>query len=345
MKIFACPNCANTIFFENFFCEVCDTHLGFHSKNMEFVTMSYENSSRRSMKSTEGLPYCENHNLDLCNWVVEDKMDSFCVACKLNRKVPDSADTENFEKWKRLEKDKHRLVFQLLRLQLPLVPKSDDSENGLAFDFLSSDNPDGVLTGHSNGVVTIILAEADSVHRERLRKIMSEPYRTLLGHFRHEIGHYYWPLLEKNGLLDSYRLLFSDERLDYGEALKSYYEKGAPFGWRDNYISKYASAHSWEDWAETWAHYFHLMDTLETANGMKIAFAEKNGFREMPDPYAIADFSLIYENSVSLMCATNSLNRAMGLSDIYPFVISESVQKKLSFIHDFLYSMKGNFAH
>ena len=208
MKTFSCPNCANTIFFENFSCEVCDTHLGFQSKNMEFVTMSYENSSRRLIQSTEGLPYCENHNLDLCNWVVEDDMDSFCVACKLNQKVPNSKDTENFDKWKQLEMAKHRLIFQLLRLGLPLVSKSEDPENGLAFDFLSEDNPDGLLTGHSNGVITIILAEADSVHREQLRKTMSEPYRTLVGHFRHEIGHYYWPLLEKNGFISEYRKLF-----------------------------------------------------------------------------------------------------------------------------------------
>src|SRR6202011_5238904 len=34
--------------------------------------------------------------------------------------------------------------------------------------------------------------------------------------------------------------------------------------WRPH-VTPYASAHPWEDFAETWAHYFHMVDTLETA--------------------------------------------------------------------------------
>jgi hypothetical protein len=92
----------------------------------------------------------------------------------------------------------------------------------------------------------------------------------LLGHFRHEVGHYFWDRLVATDphQLEEFRVLFGDDRQDYGEALKRHYDEGAPANWQDTYISMYATMHPWEDFAETWAHYLHIVDTLETAGAL-----------------------------------------------------------------------------
>jgi len=55
-----------------------------------------------------------------------------------------------------------------------------------------------VLTSHCNGLITLNIAEADDAERERRRVKFHEPYRTLLGHLRHEVAHYYWDRLIAN---------------------------------------------------------------------------------------------------------------------------------------------------
>ncbi|MEW4925582.1 putative zinc-binding metallopeptidase [Algibacter sp. 2305UL17-15] len=343
MKIFKCPNCSSTVFFENTSCENCGNTLGYHWFTDEFAIPQTFNAHFNN-----NLKFCKNHKHSVCNWLIDQSSESqFCVACQLNRKVPNQADSENFKKWQRLEIAKHRLIFQLSKLKLPLQSKLKN-DSGIAFDFLSANNKEKKLTGHANGVITILLSEADSVHREQLKKQMDEPYRTLLGHFRHEIGHYYWSLLFKNNNLQNFRNLFGNEQQDYGEALKHYYKNGAPSNWNSNHISKYASAHPWEDWAETWAHYLHIMDTLETANALGLSFLNSNPSIgndtsvNFPNPYHLSDFKIIFDASVALTCAANSLNRSMGLPDIYPFVIPAPVYKKLEFIHNVLYSRNLN---
>lgn len=340
MKIFKCPNCSSTVFFENTKCVSCKNTLGYHWNNDEFaIPQTYNTAFNNNLK------FCYNHKFLVCNWLIEQTSESkFCVACQLNRKIPNESDKESFNKWRKLEIAKHRLIYQLSKLKLPLQSKIIN-EDGIAFDFLSADNKEKKLTGHANGVITILLSEADSVHREQLKKQMDEPYRTLLGHFRHEIGHYYWTLLFKNNNLQDFRNLFGDEQQDYGDALKSYYENGAPSNWNTNYISKYASAHPWEDWAETWAHYLHIMDTLETANALDMSFTHtlnnpvnNTTTERMLNPYEIYDFKVVFDSSIALTCAANSLNRSMGLPDIYPFVIPTPVYNKLTFIHALLYN-------
>lgn len=340
MKIFNCPTCSSKIYFENEICQHCGTTVGFSLQNSNFVTLNKDSSAK----------YCANHAERVCNWIVEDpEHDKFCTACAINRTVPSSKDKQKFNKWRRLEVAKHRLIFQLHNLQLDLTPKSKDEENGLAFDFLAADNKKKMMTGHANGVITIILKEADSVHRELIRKQLSEPYRTLIGHFRHESGHFYWPLLFKYNLIDRYRELFGDDREKYGKALKKYYAKGAPANWNEKFISKYATSHSWEDWAETWAHYLHIMDILETAHYSNISIDRTvsgiDNYIEtsIPNPYITRNFKILHEASVILTTAVNSLNRSMGVPDIYPFTIPQPVIEKLTFIHDFLWELKhGN---
>ena len=293
--------------------------------------------------------YCANLTFDGCNWLIPaDDGQTYCAACRHNRTIPDLSDQRNLVLWRRIEIAKRRLFYSLLRLRLPLRNKTDDP-TGLAFDFLApTKNP--VMTGHLEGVITINLAEADDSEREKQRGIFDEPYRTLLGHFRHEIGHYYWELLVKNSdALEKYRLLFGDEEADYTKALDAYYKNGAPSDWSEFYISPYATSHPWEDWAETWAHYLHMMDTLETAFSFGIRIqpdmvqdtkAIQASIQQ--DPYDMTDFGQIIKWWLPLTFAVNSLNRSMGHSDFYPFVITEPVVKKLQFIHELCLKNAGN---
>ncbi len=338
MKIFKCPNCASSIFFENTRCVKCNSFIGYNVLTDEFDVTSNDN-----LELNTNLKFCYNYQNSVCNWLIENNDENkFCKACELNRKVPSVSDTEGFKKWKKLEVAKHRLIYQLIKLKLPLIPKIDN-ENGIAFDFISENNKDNLVTGHADGVITILLSEADSVHREQLKKQMNEMYRTLLGHFRHEIGHYYWMLLFKDSdNLNAFRNLFGDETQDYGLALKAHYKNGAPSNWNLEFISKYASSHSWEDWAETWAHYLHIMDTLETGYNLGLTLADNLGQDELnhisncPNPYETEDFKIIFDANMGLTLAVNSLNRSMGVADIYPFIVPNAVFKKLDFIHHLL---------
>jgi hypothetical protein len=240
-----------------------------------------------------------------------------------------------------LELAKHHLIYTLLSLQLPLDGVPDERRHALRFDFLA--NPTDVkpvLTGHEEGLITMNITEADDAERERRRVNLHEPYRTLLGHFRHEVGHYYWErLIEGTPRLTRFRELFGDETQDYAQALRSYYAQGAPSDWQARCVSAYGTAHPWEDWAETWAHYLHIVDTVETAAsfGMTLrpchAAAHSMTFNPKEIIGARADFKSIIQNWVSLTYVLNSLNRGMGLQDLYPFVLSGPACSKLSFIH------------
>jgi hypothetical protein len=238
------------------------------------------------------------------------------------------------------------LFYTLLRLRLPVSTKAE-APDGLTFDFLAdsaalspSDPP--VMTGHANGVITINLAEADDAERERRRRQMREPYRTLLGHFRHEIAHYYWDrLVASSAKLDEFRKIFGDERADYSQSLQNYYASGAPADWAQHFVSAYASAHPWEDFAETWAHYFHMVDTLETAGSFGLAVAPKpsKAFKARIDfDVHRADMKRLVEAWIPVTFAANSMNRSMGLPDLYPFVLSAAAIAKLTFIHAYIHA-------
>ncbi|MBZ5857533.1 zinc-binding metallopeptidase family protein [Flavihumibacter profundi] len=334
MKLFNCTNCGHPVYFENVFCLNCNASLGFDVQSLQQISLVAGNNWQ----------YCFNHQFNVCNWLVPVGSASvFCTACQLNRTIPDLTRPEYLEKWNAIEIAKHRLIYQLLHLQLPLVSKEQNEAEGLAFDFIADDKTakeKKVFTGHDNGVITINIAEADDIEREMARKQMDEVYRTLLGHFRHEVGHYYWDrLIASKSHIYEFRNLFGDESLDYAEALKKYYAEGAPAGWNNHYISAYATMHPWEDWAETWAHYLHIIDTLETAYYFGLSVHPINEATQklqtgtITDPYYIRDFESIIQLWLPLTFAMNSLNRSMGLKDSYPFMINNAVVDKMKFIH------------
>ena len=350
MKLYICSNCQNPLYFENSLCLQCKREVGFDAHKLVMITSveSMDEFTKPTGKK-DVYRYCENKTNGTCNWLLPIKdTHKFCTACDLNRTIPNLTTPGNLEKWSRIEIAKHRLVYSLLRLNLPVKSKWSDEEQGLIFDFMADvSTEEKIMTGHSNGTITLNINEADEVERVRHKLDLGERYRTLLGHFRHEVGHYYWDILVKDdSSIDEFRKLFGDERSDYTEALKAYYAGGLPPDWSAKFISPYASSHPWEDWAETWAHYLHMMDTLETAYAFGIDInPQKVKEPDMQaeinrDPYTIKDFNRIVKLWLPLTFAVNSLNRSMGHQDFYPFIISEPVIAKLKFIHELCYTKR-----
>lgn len=347
MKLFACQNCGQPLYFENTHCESCGYQLGYLPAN-ETVTALAKDGNRnsdlwRALAEPNGrYRYCANAMHAVCNWLVPaDSGETLCVACRHNRTIPDLSLQQNLVNWSKIETAKHRLFYSLLRLKLPLVTKAEDP-NGLAFDFKTAAG-EAVMTGHADGVITLNLNEADDAERERARHRLGEPYRTLLGHFRHEIAHYYWGrLVNDHPVHASFRQLFGDERADYGASLKQHYDNGPPPDWSEHFVTAYASSHPWEDFAETWAHYFHMVDTLETAKafGLHVTVGSKLGTIIDFDPYN-ADMERIIDAWLPLTFAVNSINRSMGVSDLYPFVLAPAVIVKLAFVHRLIHAVQG----
>jgi hypothetical protein len=353
MKTFNCT-CGQRAFFHNVTCIACRRELGFLP---DVLRLSSLEPAEKGMFKANGVKpgnqlymKCQNYAKEsVCNWMIPagtpqgETHEPFCASCRLNQTIPDLSRDQNHAQWARMELAKRRLVYSLLNFKLPIANKTDDPQQGLAFAFLEDGiKTDGsaskVLTGHEKGLITLNIAEADDAVREKIRQAMGEPHRTLLGHFRHEIGHYYWDrLMRGSKFLDRYRELFGNEDVDYAESLKRYYSSGAPANWEDNYISAYATAHPWEDWAESWAHFMHIQDTLEVANdfglvGKSMRLDPNDSNRKSWLSSGQTTFEEIIGAWSELMIALNSINRSMGLLDAYPFVLSPAVVNKLGFI-------------
>src|SRR5882757_4097894 len=354
MKLFECQNCGHPLYFENTTCESCGLRLGYLPEQEVVTALEAADGAWRALAVPGGrYRLCANADHNVCNWLVaSDHPEMFCAACRHNRVIPDISIAENLQHWRMIEVAKHRLFYSLLRLRLPLTTRPDDP-NGLAFDFLSSPTSGFVVgppivIGHVSGLITLNAAEADDSERERQRKSMGEPYRTLLGHFRHEIAHYYWDRLVANTpAIDEFRRLFGDERNDYSSALQRYYVSGPVPHWHEHFVTAYASAHPWEDFAETWAHYFHMVDTLETAFafGLRLRPRVAKGADLSTavdfDPY-VSEMDRIIDAWLPLTFAANSLNRSMGQPDLYPFVLAPPAIWKLAFVHDRIHAVNSD---
>jgi hypothetical protein len=346
MKLFSCQSCGQVLYFENIRCEQCGHILGYLSDIAQISALEpLEDGTWKALAAPEiPVKFCNNAQSGVCNWLVPvDDPHGFCAACRHNRVIPDLTLAGNDQLWGRIEIAKHRLFYSLLRLGLPLENRADNPEHGLAFDFLADppvSHAQGVMTGHDRGLITLALKEADDAVREKVRGDMGEPYRTLLGHFRHEIGHYFWDRLIATDpeRLALFREQFGDERADYGLALQAHYQNGAPAGWQDSFVSVYATTHPWEDFAETWAHYLHIVDTLETAFSFGVKVSPRAAHGEIQaainfDPYKAVTIKQLIDGWLPIAFAVNSLNRSMGLIDLYPFVLAPKAIAKLQFIH------------
>lgn len=352
MKIFSCQHCGQLISFENVQCLGCGHLLGYLPDGAVLSALEPAGQGlwRPLAPQSGGQLYrmCFNYSQEqVCNWMVPaEESGAFCRSCRLNQMIPDLSQPENRGRWYRLEVAKRYLIYSLLCLRLPLSTKQQDPQHGLAFAFLADPEPNfqetnKILTGHAQGLITINIAEADDAVREKMRLEMNEPYRTLLGHFRHEVGHYYWEqLVNRSQWLETFRALFGDERTDYDQALQNYYARGVAPDWQQYFVSAYASAHPWEDWAETWAHYLHMIDTLETAQafGLTVGYPVPGAQPLSSQPLIIGcrprSLEEMLDRWFPLTYALNSINRSMGLRDLYPFVLSRPAIEKLRFVYE-----------
>jgi len=349
MKVFHCDHCDHLVFFENVQCVRCEHPLAYLPDLGVTGSLDRDGDAWRSpLKRSEGRRYrlCKNYVEEgVCNWAIAtDDPSPYCLSCRLTRVIPNLAVPGAKAAWFKIEIAKRRLVYSLMQLKLPIVSKVEDPAGGLAFEFVADPTDPAapkVLTGHADGLVTLNIAEADDAERERRRTELREPFRTMLGHFRHEIGHYYWDrLIRDSDKLEAFREMFGDDREDYAASLARHYKEGPPPDWQTKYISAYATMHAWEDWAETWAHYLHMSDALETAAtcGVSIRPRREGEPALKPDPKIVSREPTAFEAMIdrwhALTYLLNNLNRGLGLQDGYPFVLSPPVIEKLRFIHE-----------
>lgn len=330
MKRFFC-DCGAPVYFENIQCLNCGSALGYDPAREDMVTLADWGDGVYHDIHGNAYRYCANgEDFGVCNWLRPvDSSNRLCVACQLNRTIPNQSRPENQQRWLALERAKKRLYYTLAQLHLPIISGWTDPERGLLMDFIedsrsSEHSPETfVSTGYLGGVITINALEADDVARAVAKDELGESYRTVLGHMRHESGHYYWALLNPDvAFREEFRDLFGDERADYREALNRHYAVGPPSNWQDRYISTYASAHPSEDWAECWSHYLHIYDALDTAWAQQLLDVP-------PSVMAMAERVGAWTR-ISLML--NELNRSIGKKDAYPFVINELVAEKLELV-------------
>ncbi|OAI58099.1 hypothetical protein AYO49_05790 [Verrucomicrobiaceae bacterium SCGC AG-212-N21] len=357
MRSFTCA-CGQPVFFENTVCLACGAPTGFDPAARTMISLEpagegiftrKESQAPANTAASDTPPaappqwkYCGNLNACGCNWLLPAaSKDTLCDACRTTRTIPALTSPRSQLRWSRAEAAKRRLLFTLLDLSLwgpssPLTPK-----HPLVFDMLEPALGKPVTTGHQSGLITVNLAEADDDAREQTRVSLHEPYRTLSGHFRHEVGHYFWDvLIPDTPDLAACRQHFGDETADYALSLKRHYEQGPPDNWAEQHVSAYASMHPWEDWAETWAHFLHMRDTLETANNAALSSRTPGAKHDAADFIGIEgatqanalDFTVRVERWTSVAILCNELCRSMGQLDVYPFALTAPVLKKLFFI-------------
>jgi hypothetical protein len=359
VRLFTCQSCKGVLFFENSRCMTCNRPVGYCAEAAQLVPLpeaegTPEPGAELSIEVVlpggrrDRFLKCKNFTEhDSCNWLVRAADGQpYCMSCRLTEVIPDLSNAKNRQAWAEVESAKRRLLYTLRGLRLPVVSKEEDAAAGLSFRFLTGTAEMPVTTGHADGLITLNVAEADAAFRENMREKLGEAYRTVLGHLRHEIGHYYWDrLIRDAGRIDACRALFGDESASYEQAIQRHYGDGPPQNWADSFISAYATMHPWEDWAETWAHYLHMIDTLETAksHGLTVRVpgkAEDEAWVSTDDVEGW-DFEKLMSSWQAVTVALNSLSRSMGMKDVYPFVVSAPVRAKLRFIHDVLQESAG----
>ena len=346
MQGFTC-RCDAQIFFENSVCVNCGSELGWcpHCNTMRAIVADSQGQYFCTEPScAKPLSKCHNYAIEkVCNRCIPaDQTDAIvsqlCDYCRFNDTIPDLSIDGNWEKWRQIEIAKRRLLYTLDRLKVPYGSAADNFHLPLSFDFKADSErkrllwfnvgkQEQVYTGHANGKVTLNIREADNVEREKARVSFGEAHRTLIGHFRHEIGHYFWDVLVKDKCEPECIAVFGDHyNPDYSAALKKYYEEGQVPGWEHHFISAYATMHPWEDFAECFAAYLDMISVLDIAH---------TGLSNTVDP-TTADFEAITEQYMQLGLLLNEMNRAVGLLDLVPEVFTPAILNKISFIHNLI---------
>lgn len=320
MRIYTCRRCESTLFFENSACVTCKAELGFARDENAIVPLDADGGY--TDKDGTHWHRCRNLGLSGCTWLTTVD-GGLCTSCDLTRTRPSDEDLTGLSQFPVAEAAKRHLLVELDRLGLSYTARRIDPEMGLCFDMLSSVE-ETVTIGHADGVITIDLAEGDDAHRVQVQSELDEPYRTMLGHLRHEVGHFFEMAIADEDVIARKRDLFGDDTADYQAAIDRHYSQGPPDDWRESYISTYATMHPWEDFAESFAHMLHIFDTIDTARNQGLTAVDPAAFRSFHD--------VVTGVWIPLSTALNQINRSMGKEDLYPFVIAPPVLDKLDFV-------------
>ena len=332
MRIFHCDRCDHAVPFSAQRCAVCDASLGYVADERTIHVLSdTPETAVFALADGRTVWRCLNAAWG-CNWVVPAASDNpWCRSCQLTRGRPDEARHDAIEAWITAEAAKRRLVHQLDELSLPVEARSAAAPDGLAFDLVYLPG-EAQITGHLDGLVTLDLAEIDDRHREDLRKMLGEPFRTVIGHLRHEIGHHYWGrLVGQSNDVAGFRQLFGDETADYRGAIDQFYANADEAWDHRRFVSPYAAAHPFEDWAETFAHYLHIMDAIDTATAYELVPAEPPGAKGDASPHDWFEAMLNAWRPIN--DAVNAVAESLGAAPLYPFDPVGIVIDKLAFVH------------
>jgi hypothetical protein len=328
--------CNRWLFFGNTACLGCDRSVGRCCACRAMA--SFSPASTSELFSCDNchaeVQPCANRNLGICNCFA-NQTDStgnvLCTYCEFTRVVPPHDSPDKFSRWRELESAKRRLLIQLSGLEFPPFASKFVPTCPLVFEFKEDTVlPDGsieaVFTGHENGVITINAHEADSVRREQSRVAFNEPQRTLIGHMRHEYGHFLDLCCIQGDLLRAkYVELFGDPAtVDYAEAKTRYYAQGPTGNWPESYVSAYASMHPWEDFAETVNVYLDLMALAETA---------RDQLGSNIDTSANGCVATFISELLDLAITVSEFNFDMGLNALLPERFNDEVVCKLSYVH------------
>lgn len=373
---FRCGRCGHAVFFENVRCGHCDALLGYlpgercmGAFEAEEVPAAADAAAAPADTTTAAPPPtpatpsasaprwrrvgeacasagdqpftpCANRvQHDICNWMLDPgDPGPLCRSCRLTSVIPDLTVAGNTLRWAAIEAAKRRLMFTLIDHGLDPEPKASPTDTkGLALQLLGA-VPGGppVMTGHAGGTVTINIAEADDVEREATRVAFGEPVRSLLGHLRHEFGHYLQQRWITGPAAEACRAVFGDEREDYAAALARYHAEGPPADWQQRFVTAYASAHPFEDWAETCAHVLLVSDAVQTAEswGLRldgpVARARPKSSRSQPMD------RVVIEHWLPVAQFLNAMNRSLGLRDSYPYLMPDAVLQKMALVQRLL---------
>lgn len=323
MKNYACA-CGSELFLPNTECARCGRRVGWCDACRRLTSVG-DDGRCENTECRQSVARCLNRErYEVCNGLVipENGSKGLCHSCRRTTVIPDVMVSGNLARWRALERAKRRLLVELA--QIGFTDEVLDGPLPLVFEFKADTTDERVMTGHADGVITINLAEADPVHREQARQQFGEPQRTIIGHLRHEFGHYWWQTQIQGHLDDEFCQLFGDPAAPtYAEAMPRYYEQGPPADWRENYISQYASAHPWEDFAETAGFYLDAMAMIDTLRTRVPSLAPPRG----------VDFGEQLTSFMAAGIALNEITRTMGLIDVVPEVVCDPVIEKLQFVH------------
>lgn len=348
MKIFECPNCLNPLSFESTQCARCGHAVGYLKQYSELKLLVPGEDGKIHTEEGRTFQYCQHYQYGVCNWLVPtDSAHSLCDVCRLDQNFPEINSEDQRAIWKEMEQAKHRIIYSLNRLNLPVVSKIDAPDHGLSFEFLTEEYPSSpARNGYSNGLITINLSRADARSTGSLHHRIEEHHGSIMSFLRHETGQYYWEqlVLSNRAILQTFRDLFGDEIPDYTEALNQHHQLGPPDNWQKNYSSKYATFHARADWAETWSHYLYLMDLLESAYVLGLSIrpnlqsASSMSMYASFDPYKETEFEKILDAIIPLNFAVSHLNQNTEQPNLFSFSIPEPVIRKLRFVHQLLHS-------